>query len=340
MADNYTEWDDAHFNPEELNVLDKLQGGAKYIGRGKNRRKYYPDLEDRLKNHGLDKEIKSSYEKHASGGSIGRLSKDAYEMRQKGRNGDTEMAHVGPYTRQVLDACMGGGSVNPRSGKKEYYGLKKFTRDVGRGFKKVGRFAGRTLKKVGRAASKGVHQIGGAAMGAMPGAIMGGMAGGPAGALAGGAASFMQNMQNTPMMQGMQGAQPMPNMFNMMPQQGGNMGLMSGLANFGQGQNIGQNVFGRAVDYGRNQMNQGMNQGRQLYDRGNQYAQNAQNQAQNAYDYSRDQGRHVVRQGKQQMGQMRDDLMNQGNNAYNQAQNYVSMAENNPYANYNYNYNQ
>lgn len=42
-------------------------------------------------------------------------------LRSKGRNGDTELAHVNPREKAILKAMGGAGSRNPRTGLREYY---------------------------------------------------------------------------------------------------------------------------------------------------------------------------------------------------------------------------
>lgn len=40
---------------------------------------------------------------------------------QLGRNGDTELAHVTPREKMLLEAMGGAGTINPRTGLREYY---------------------------------------------------------------------------------------------------------------------------------------------------------------------------------------------------------------------------
>jgi len=42
-------------------------------------------------------------------------------LRSKGRNGDTELAHVNPREKAILKALGGAGSRNPRTGLREYF---------------------------------------------------------------------------------------------------------------------------------------------------------------------------------------------------------------------------
>jgi hypothetical protein len=42
-------------------------------------------------------------------------------LRSKGRNGDTELAHVNPREKAILKALGGAGSKNPRTGLREYF---------------------------------------------------------------------------------------------------------------------------------------------------------------------------------------------------------------------------
>jgi hypothetical protein len=63
----------------------------------------------------------------AKGGSVGgALSR----LAAKGRNGDTELAHVNPEEAALLHAMGGSGTVNPRTGLREYYDVSP---DMGTG---------------------------------------------------------------------------------------------------------------------------------------------------------------------------------------------------------------
>ena len=46
---------------------------------------------------------------------------DLEEARMAGRYGDTELAHVNPFEKAILKAMGGAGTINPKTGYKEYY---------------------------------------------------------------------------------------------------------------------------------------------------------------------------------------------------------------------------
>lgn len=110
---------EAHFNPQELEMLDRAQGGRVNIP-GTHLRHFGP-LEENI--HQIAPMLNKAYEHHAKGGRIGEMMAQANEMRKRGRNGDSETALIGPQTRKTLDHLMGGGSINPHTGKPEYFGL-------------------------------------------------------------------------------------------------------------------------------------------------------------------------------------------------------------------------
>ena len=68
---------------------------------------------------------------YAEGGDVGRglgsiaMKGYAEEMAQKGRFGDTMLAHISPDEAQMLQAAGGAGTINPYTGLPEYFSWKK-----------------------------------------------------------------------------------------------------------------------------------------------------------------------------------------------------------------------
>jgi hypothetical protein len=50
------------------------------------------------------------------------------QIKKKGRNGDTELAHVNPLEAIMLKKMGGSGSINPATGLPEYFfrGVRNF----------------------------------------------------------------------------------------------------------------------------------------------------------------------------------------------------------------------
>lgn len=275
----------AHFNPKELEELDSWQNGRTDIG-GSDLR-HLSGVEKLLSNPDNEKIIMKSYEKHAKGGRIGDLLRDADRMRHKGRNGDSEMALIGPNTERVFNRLMHGGSVNPHTGKCEYFNLGGFLGGIGK-----------TLKGGMNGIMQGpVKQLAGTAMKALPGIIQGGMMGGPEGALAGGAASMLgggnggaggggssgslgQMFMNSPMGQSKYGqmAQNMGNQAQQMYGRGQEM-MNSPMGQAAMNSQYGQRAQKAASPYMRRGQN-AYNQGQGMYNQANQGYQNMMNQGQ------------------------------------------------------------
>lgn len=58
---------------------------------------------------------------------------DLEEARMAGRYGDTELAHVNPFEKAILKAMGGAGTINPKTGYKEYYDASYDGGDIGSG---------------------------------------------------------------------------------------------------------------------------------------------------------------------------------------------------------------
>lgn len=142
--DSHFDW--AHFNKNELPTLDDLQGGATFIPGTKIRN--YKRLEKSLSSNPQFRQGVDSHLQHlARGGQIHSIREQGDNIRRSGRHGDTEAAIIGPHTRAMLNHYLGGGSINPHTGKCEYWGLsdmlsglKGLGDNVYNGMKSVGNF--------------------------------------------------------------------------------------------------------------------------------------------------------------------------------------------------------
>ena len=43
------------------------------------------------------------------------------QLASQGRHGDTELAHVNPQEKRLLESMGGAGTINPNTGLREYY---------------------------------------------------------------------------------------------------------------------------------------------------------------------------------------------------------------------------
>lgn len=108
----------AHVNPQELNIMDHLQGHQEH---GPGGVRIYSHLEEILKNphlsHAVHKHAHhNKRQHHASGGDIERL-------KTGGRYGDTEIAMIGPHTHHLFNQLAGHATRNPNTGHPEYYDI-------------------------------------------------------------------------------------------------------------------------------------------------------------------------------------------------------------------------
>jgi hypothetical protein len=80
------------------------------------------------------------------------------QIKKKGQNGDTELAHVNPLEAIMLKKMGGSGSINPKTGLREYFfkGVRNFVRNPGKTINKSfrnPRAIGRTLADAGATAA-------------------------------------------------------------------------------------------------------------------------------------------------------------------------------------------
>lgn len=145
----------AHFSPGELRILDHLQGGTETCK--KTGMRCYSHLEELLKNpHIRSRVLSFAREHHADGHMIGdemhqevhgspqeatleqlvelilmKMRHDPSSVTQEelqflksqGRDGDRELANIGPETSRLFDHMAGHRTQNPRTGLHEYWSL-------------------------------------------------------------------------------------------------------------------------------------------------------------------------------------------------------------------------
>ncbi len=154
----------AHFNQRELDGLSQLQGkeirdpktGLQEINLDHIFQNY--PMMDHLKNH--------LAQRRASGGSL-------HAMAEKGIHGDNRMGYISRPTSEALDYLMGGPSLNPHTGHKEYFGLS----DIWDGIKNVGSTLWDAGKHVVGTALPALGTAAGAAFGGPVGSALGGALG-------------------------------------------------------------------------------------------------------------------------------------------------------------------
>lgn len=280
----------AHFNPQELEVLDEQQGGRTHVPGTKT--PHYKKIEIMLSSPGGEEAFRKVFEKHASGGQIGESKRHIEELKRKGRFGDNEMAYIGNNTRRIFDRTVKDLSgdhrenKNPHTGHPEYFGLGSLFS----GLKKGVNTAGNMLGQFGNQAMNSIEQ---AAPGMMEGGLQGMMMGGPEGALLGAGMGGVGSMMGGGA-QPQQGYQPgqaqgQMNQANQYGQQGvGNMNqmgqnAMTNLNQMGQGAisslaNRASRGLSQGTQYGQNSMNQGAQSAQNGMNQANQYGQGMANQ--------------------------------------------------------------
>lgn len=268
----------AHFNPQELEVLDEQQGGRTHVPGTKT--PHYKKIEIMLSSPGGEDAFRKVFEKHAAGGQIGESKRHIEELKRKGRFGDNEMAYIGKNTRRIFDRTVKDLSgdhrenKNPHTGHPEYFGLG----NVFSGLKKGFNTAGNMLGQVGNQA---MSTLGQAAPGMLQGGLQGLMMGGPEGALMGAGMGGLGSLMGGQPQPGYQPgqAQNQMNQANQYGQQGvGNMNQMgqNAMANLNQ---MGQGAISNLANRASRGLNQGTQYGQNTMNQGAQYAQNGMNQA-------------------------------------------------------------
>lgn len=178
---------DAHMSGEELDILDALQGTSVRLAGNQNVR-FYHGMEQVLQNPSAVKAILSAARRHYStGGEVGSAAISMNEVeafRSRGRNGDNNIAVIGPRLRVLLDTMAGHkGTINPSTGCPEYFSLGGMFNSIGSGLSSLGNTAWNGVKSLAQPA---MHFMGNALPGIAhtAGNALGGLAGsyfGPAG---------------------------------------------------------------------------------------------------------------------------------------------------------------
>jgi hypothetical protein len=107
--------------------------------------------------------------KYAEGG----LVEIGEQLREKGRMGDTMLAHISPDEARLLKTMGGSGTINPETGLPEYFSLGKIFKSL----------ASAALPIVGNMIAPGIGGVLGGALGGglndgLQGAVLGGIGGG------------------------------------------------------------------------------------------------------------------------------------------------------------------
>ena len=182
----------AHFNPDELNVLDHLQGSQERCP--KTGLRSYSHLEEVLKNPHITQAVQHFARKHHAIGGSAYGVPELEHLAEGGRRGDTELGLIGPYTHHLFNQLAGGATQNPHTGHPEYFSLGGA---LGGLWNKIKGGAGQALnvaKGVGHAALpylKPLINTGLTAAGTAAGGYLGGPAGAALGAQLGGTAGHL-----------------------------------------------------------------------------------------------------------------------------------------------------
>jgi hypothetical protein len=141
----------AHMSKHELEVMDHLQGGTE-----KNRHgaRCYSHLEELLKNPHLRMSIHHHGMEHKmAGGEVDHMTQEElHRFRENGRNGDDEVAMIGPHTHHYLNMMAGHSTRNPHDGHPEYFSLGSALTGLWKGVKGAGSAIGRGAASLGRSA--------------------------------------------------------------------------------------------------------------------------------------------------------------------------------------------
>lgn len=149
--------DMAHFNKDELDDLDALQGGKMHLPG--TRIRHYGPLEHALAhNSEVQKAMGDHINAYMKGGQIHHVRAMAKHMKANGRHGDKEVAFIGPRTREMFRHLAGGESINPQDGQPEYFsfgGLFSGLKNVAaRAATHAGNVAGKVATHAGNAYKK------------------------------------------------------------------------------------------------------------------------------------------------------------------------------------------
>lgn len=199
------------------------------------------------------------------------------DLRSRGRNGDTMLAHISPFEARILQSYGGSGRINPDTGLHEY-GLFSSLKKV---FKAVAPFipialsifapgVGTAIGSALGASGMGAAALGGAALGAgsaalgggdvLKGATMGGLGGG-LGSIAGGAANSALGTNLGASGQAMLGGALTGGVTGALSGQGALQGALQGGALSGLAQAYGPAAGGSKYDLSSGGSNMGLQAG-------------------------------------------------------------------------------
>lgn len=86
------------------------------------------------------------YQQYAGGGSVKHgLAAAAEQLRQRGRGGDTILAHINPQEAGILKLLGGAGTINPQTGLPEFINIGRELGNLGRGIEKGVRSIGSSI---------------------------------------------------------------------------------------------------------------------------------------------------------------------------------------------------
>ncbi len=164
----------AHMSKRELNFLDHLQGR---VERTKHGVRTYPHIEELLSNPHLHAKIHEHIQHHASGGMAegdmnDHMSHEGIQhMIHNGRNGDNDVALLGPRTHHLFHQMAGHSTINP-DGHPEYWSLGSILGGMkgalGSGLGALKKGAASAAGAIGRGASAAGRGLVSAGKAAMP----------------------------------------------------------------------------------------------------------------------------------------------------------------------------
>lgn len=137
----------AHMNPNELNILDHLQGNSSRDH--KTGIRTYSHLEELLKNPHLVRNVHHHARAHHSNGG----SAEMEHLRAGGRHGDSELALIGDHTHHLFNQLAGHTTRNPNTGHPEYFSIGGALNGLWNTVKGVGQAIIPGLKGVAQAAA-------------------------------------------------------------------------------------------------------------------------------------------------------------------------------------------
>lgn len=147
-----------HMNPHEIRIMDHLQGITEH---GPNGVKMFPHLEDIFKNQHIVEAIHRHAHTHRAHHAHGGYTAPMQHLSQGGRNGDTELAMIGPRTEHLFNSLAGYPTKNPYTGHPEYFSIGPALSSMGNIFKGGASALGRGVGALGGALGRGAGALGG-----------------------------------------------------------------------------------------------------------------------------------------------------------------------------------